>query len=175
MRHIHSQWAHQPRDCLALRHRRTGTRSTTTWYSNIFPADDANVGRTPRAGFLWYGCGVEYTLKCVCTSCLVPRVLHGTERQTLGVMLNLCVMIMRRYDLGEGGLVSTRMRVSNLHGTKRNEPVSRSPKPNENRKSTTTDRGTHNLRKEKSGLVVNFLFEQNLPTHTRSRRLQISL
>ena len=90
MRHIHSQWAHQPRDCLALRHRRTGTRSTTTWYSNIFPADDANVGRTPRAGFLWYGCGVEYTLKCVCTSCLVPRVLHGTERQTLGDLELVC-------------------------------------------------------------------------------------
>ena len=127
-------------------------------------------GRTAEASSPLSGRGVGYTPRWADT----PG-LHGTERQTLGVMLNLCVMIMRRYDLGEGGLVSTRMRVSNLHGTKRNEPVSRSPKPNENRKSTTTDRGTHNLRKEKSGLVVNFLFEQNLPTHTRSRRLQISL
>ena len=45
-------------------------------------------------------CGVECTPRWVGTS-----GLHGTESKTLGATLNLCTMIMRPYDLGEGDLV----------------------------------------------------------------------
>ena len=57
------------------------------------------VGRPGKVSILCC-CGVEYTTRWVRTS-----GLHGTEWQTLGVTLN--VGIMRRYQLGEGDLIST--------------------------------------------------------------------
>ena len=41
----------------------------------------------------------------------VPRGLHGTEYQTLGVTLNLCTM--RLYNLGERDLVYTQLHIKN--------------------------------------------------------------
>ena len=61
------------------------------------------MGQTPRAGSLLRGCGMEHTPRWVDKH---PSGLHGTELQTLGVTLNLCTMIMRRYYLGVGELVS---------------------------------------------------------------------
>ena len=66
--------------------------------------DDANVGRTPRAGSFLFGCGVEYTPRWIGTS-----GLQGTEGHPSGDLEVLGKCVMRRYNLGEGDQASTQV------------------------------------------------------------------